>query len=122
MANFRRHLRAIWKRQCPGCLEGPIYQRSMKMNTRCPVCGLLLECEQGYFMGAMYISYTLASLFLGLVALLLHLLAPTWDLGLIILLAGALFLPFVPAVTRYSRVLWIHFDRWAWPDRSASEK
>jgi hypothetical protein len=29
----------------------------------------------------------------------------------------ALFIPFVPMVTRYSRVMWIYFDRWAWPSR-----
>ena len=27
------------------------------------------------------------------------------------------YLPFVPLVTRYARVLWIYFDRWAWPSR-----
>jgi len=88
------------------------------MNARCPVCGLLLKREQGYFMGAMYISYALATVLLGAGTLILHLLVPTWDLGLVILLVGLGFLPFAPAVTRYSRVIWIHFDRWAWPDPS----
>ena len=37
---------------------------------------------------------------------------------IIILIVALVFLPFVPAVTRYARVLWIHFDRWAWPDPS----
>jgi uncharacterized protein (DUF983 family) len=122
MASLRQRLRAIWKRQCPCCFQGAIYQSGMKMNARCPVCGILLEREQGYFMGAMYISYTLASIFLGLGLLVIHLLAPDLDLGLIVLIVAVLFLPFVPAVTRYSRVLWIHFDRWAWPDRSQPEK
>jgi uncharacterized protein (DUF983 family) len=116
MASLRQHLRAIWKKQCPRCLFGPIYQTGMKMNERCPECGLLLEREQGYFMGALYISYTLATLCLGVGTYLLSLLLPGWDLGWVILIAGLLFIPFVPAVTRYSRVIWIHFDRWAWPD------
>jgi hypothetical protein len=29
--------------------------------------------------------------------------------------AGVVFLLFVPAVFRYSRVVWIHFDRWIEP-------
>ncbi len=119
MATIRQHLVAIWLRRCPACLEGQIYQRGMQMNARCPVCGLLLEREQGYFMGALYISYALASLFLGIVAFTLYAIRPDWDLGLIVLLAGALFLPLVPAITRYSRIIWIHFDRWAWPDQSS---
>jgi hypothetical protein len=32
-----------------------------------------------------------------------------FDLALLI--AGSYFLPFVPAVFRYSRVIWMHFDR-----------
>jgi hypothetical protein len=90
----------------------------MKMHPRCPVCDLLFEREQGYFVGSMYISYTLAFLILGTGTYLVHLLAPDWDLGLIILLISVAFVPFVPAVTRYARVIWIHFDRWAWPDPS----
>jgi uncharacterized protein (DUF983 family) len=122
MATIRQHITAIWHKRCPACLEGPIYRRGMDMNPRCPVCGLLLEREQGYFMGALYISYALASLFLGIAAVTVYLLRPDWDLGLIVLLVGVLFLPLVPAVTRFARVIWIHFDRWAWPDHSQAPK
>jgi uncharacterized protein (DUF983 family) len=118
MASFRRHLQAIWNKQCPHCFQGAIYQSGMHLNDRCPVCGLQLKREQGYFMGAMYISYALATMLLGAGVLFAHLLAPTWNLSLDILLVGLVFLPFAPAVTRYSRVIWIHFDRWAWPDPS----
>jgi uncharacterized protein (DUF983 family) len=118
MPTFRQHLRAIWKKQCPRCLQGAIYESGMRMHDRCPVCDLLLKREQGYFMGAMYISYALASLLLGAGIVIVHLLAPTWDLGLDIVIVFLAFLPFAAAVTRYSRVIWIHFDRWAWPDPS----
>jgi uncharacterized protein (DUF983 family) len=116
MASLGRHLLAIWRKQCPRCMQGAIYQSGMKMNPRCPVCDLLLEREQGYFMGALYISYTLASIILGIFFLGIYLIEPGWDLGLSLLLAVALFVPFVPAVTRYARIIWIHFDRWAWPE------
>ena len=87
------------------------------MNRQCPECGLVFEREPGYFMGALYISYPIAALVLGLLAFLFHLLMPTWDLGWMILFAMGVFLPFVPLVFRYSRTIWIHFDRWAWPTR-----
>ncbi len=116
MASFRQHLYAIWNKRCPACFHGAIYAHGMTMHERCPQCGLLMEREQGYFMGALYISYALATIFLGLATFGVHLLLPNGDLGIIILCVGAAFLPFVPAVTRYSRIIWIHFDRWAWPD------
>jgi hypothetical protein len=66
-------------------------------------------------MGALYISYGMASMILlvglGIGAWLL----PEVDLGWIVLMCVALFIPLVPTVTRYARVIWIYFDRWAWP-------
>jgi hypothetical protein len=87
------------------------------MNPTCPVCGLPFEREEGYFLGAMYISYGMSVILLVTATLLASLLLPTWDLGWVALLASALYVPFVPLVFRYSRVIWIHFDRWAWPER-----
>ncbi len=89
----------------------------MHMHTRCPVCNLLYDREPGYFMGALYISYGISSAVLLLGLLCGHLLFLDFDLGWLVLILGALYLPFVPLVTRYSRVLWIYFDRWAWPAR-----
>src|SRR5438552_15803247 len=57
MPSFFQRVCAVWHKRCPRCLQGPIYERGMTMHARCPVCGLRLEREQGYFMGAMYISY-----------------------------------------------------------------
>jgi uncharacterized protein (DUF983 family) len=104
--------------RCPRCARGRIYERGMKMNPSCPVCELLFEREPGYFLGALYVSYFLASSILLAVFGVLHLLLPEWDLGYLVLLAGLLFVPFVPVVTRYARVIWIYFDRWAWPVRA----
>lgn len=87
------------------------------MHTRCPVCELLYDREPGYFMGSLYISYGISSIVLMLGLLCAHLLFPETDLGWLILILGILYLPFVPLVTRYARVLWIYFDRWAWPGR-----
>jgi hypothetical protein len=85
------------------------------MNEVCPVCELKFEREQGYFLGAMYISYALAVVLLGLGTLAGHLLLPEWNLEMVMLLAIVAYLPLMPLVFRYSRVFWIHFDRWAWP-------
>jgi len=44
------------------------------------------------------------------------------DLGWAILLAILAYLPFVPLVFRYSRVIWIFFDRWVWPEEDAASR
>lgn len=85
------------------------------MNRSCPGCGLLFEREEGYFLGAMYVSYGISSALLVLGLLIVHLLLPDLDLGWGVLIATVAYLPFVPLVFRYSRVIWIYWDRWMWP-------
>ena len=108
---------ALLRMRCPRCCEGKIYAHGMKMNERCPRCGLLFEREPGYFLGALYVSYPIATAFLLTIMYIGHWFFPEVNLGLLVLIAGVLFIPFVPMVTRYARVIWIFFDRWAWPSR-----
>jgi hypothetical protein len=82
------------------------------MYDRCPACGLLLMRGTGYFTGAMYFSYGLGIPLIALFTLLVYLLRPSWALWQDVLVAWVVFLPFVPAVFRYSRVLWIHLDQY----------
>jgi Protein of unknown function (DUF983) len=80
------------------------------MNDRCPVCGLPFNREQGYFLGAMYISYGLALALLFVIGLILWVLT-TWRLDQIAIWAVLFFLPFAPMLTFLSRVLWIYLDQ-----------
>jgi uncharacterized protein (DUF983 family) len=88
-----------------------IYRGFPKMHPRCPVCDLKFEREEGYFLGAMYISYALALIAIVALALLLWATTP-WSLQKITVWAILLFLPLTPALTLFSRVLWIYLD-WA---------
>jgi uncharacterized protein (DUF983 family) len=106
---------ALLRQRCPHCCEGRVFRTATRMNPTCPVCGLLFEREEGYFLGAMYISYGMSAIILITATLLASLVLPTWDMGWLALLVSALYVPFVPLVFRYSRVIWIYFDRWAWP-------
>lgn len=111
-------LRDVWHRRCPRCRMGSIYRGGNNIHDKCPVCEMLFERERGYYIGALYISYTLTTLFLGLGTFGGWLLFPDLDLCWTLLIVAGLFLPFVPSVTRYSRVLWIWIDRWIWPTRA----
>ena len=96
-----------------------MFRSSWRMNEACPSCGCRFERGPGYFTGAMYFSYALgipaiaAGTALGKLAI-----APSRPLAWSFLGAWAAFLPLVPAVFRYSRVIFIHLDRYFDPEGS----
>ena len=108
-------LGAIFHEICPRCRRGRIYRLPLlrgwlSMNERCPDCGLVFEREPGYFLGAMYVSFALSVLpVCGLVLLIW--LTTHWPLDYVMLGAFIAYLPAVPLVVRFSRVVWIHIDR-----------
>jgi uncharacterized protein (DUF983 family) len=102
---------AVVRQRCPQCRQGRIFRGTFAMNDPCPVCGVVFQREEGYFLGSMYVSYLLSSVLLigfyyALVALL-----PGWGTITVAFLALIPYLPLVPLVFRYSRVVWIHFER-----------
>jgi uncharacterized protein (DUF983 family) len=109
--DWRRRLAAIWAQRCPRCLRGQVFRgRGLAMHYACPECRVVYGRENGYFTGAMIVSYMLAAPLLGGLAVLIWL-ATGWRVEWVILVSGLLFLPFAPPLFRYSRVIWMHFDR-----------
>jgi uncharacterized protein (DUF983 family) len=104
---------AILKQRCPRCLQGKVFRRLVDMNERCPTCEFRFGREEGYFTGAMYISYAI-----GLVVLfgIFGILWAFWPArtvgaaGKLLAIASPTYLAAVPVVFRYSRVLWLHLD------------
>jgi uncharacterized protein (DUF983 family) len=109
-------LRAIALLRCPRCEEGKVFRGTFAMNEVCPICGLQFTRETGYFVGAMYFSYALGMPIIALFTLVAYLLLPGWHLYQLVLLAWLAFLPLVPPVFRYSRVMWMYFDRYFDPE------
>jgi uncharacterized protein (DUF983 family) len=105
----------ILRQVCPRCREGAMFRRFsirhwLDMYAICPVCGLKFDREQGYFLGAMYVSYGLSiPPVLALVFLFWRLAG--WGFGSAVIGAFVAYLPFVPVVVRFSRVIWIYIDR-----------
>ena len=87
------------------------------MNERCPHCDLKFEREQGYFLGAMYFSYGIATVVIVLLAALVWAVL-RWDLPESVGMGFLLFLPAASVVTFFSRVLWIYLDQSIDPDWS----
>jgi uncharacterized protein DUF983 len=87
------------------------------MHERCPACNLKFEREEGYFLGAMYISYGLSLLSIVVFTLLFWSITE-WSLIKDVGLALIFFLPLAPAMTLFARVLWIYLDQTVDPDRT----
>lgn len=102
---------AIARGLCPGCRKGKIFAATFSMHPQCATCGLQYDREPGYFTGAMYISYAMAVPIAAAVALGAGTLMPEWSFERVIAVAFATLVPLSPLLFRYSRILWIHFDR-----------
>jgi len=104
---------AILKQRCPRCLRGRVFVGLLRMNQYCSECGLTFEREPGYFVGAMYVSYSLAIITV----------VPTWRVMMLMGVSGwgillAISVQLVlcsPLLFRYSRVIWLHFDQLVHP-------
>lgn len=113
---LRSRLAAMLRQRCPRCREGKIFATWLRMHPVCPQCGLKFDREQGYFLGALYFSYPLSVMLIGLGLWLGVLLCPEWRLEkTLFLIALPAYLPCVPLIFRYGRVLWIYLDRWITP-------
>ena len=113
---LRTRLQAVTAGRCPHCLRGRIFRGRFAMHQTCPACGLRFEREAGYFTGAMYVSYALAVPVMVAATAVVLLAAPSLSFEATAGVATLLFLPFVPAIFRYSRIIWIHLDRTIDPD------
>ena len=79
------------------------------MNEKCAVCGHRFMREQGFFQGAMYVSYLIALVvFLVLGWSAAWWLAPRWGLLPALSVAVAVQMLFVPWMWREARVIWAH--------------
>jgi uncharacterized protein (DUF983 family) len=112
----------ILHQRCPRCRSGRMFQYSIfrgfpKMHERCPVCDLKFEREQGYFLGAMYISYGMALVMITAIAALLWS-TTRWPITKVTLWAIVVFVPLAWPTTLIARVLWIYLDQAVDPDRS----
>jgi hypothetical protein len=87
------------------------------MSPRCSVCGLKFQREEGYFLGAMYISFGLALVIIALIALLLWVMTGWWITKAVVW-AVVIFLPLAPGISLFARVLWIYLDQAFDPDLS----
>src|SRR5579872_3838105 len=103
-------VQGILRHLCPRCRQGRIFRGWLAMHEACPSCGLQFNREQGYYIGAMYVSYLLSIPPVLVLVMILWRLAH-WSFGAAIVGAFVAYLPVVPLAVRLSRVIWIYVDR-----------
>ena len=109
-------LYSILRNKCPQCHEGDFFEssnaydlkRMSKMPDNCPVCDLKYMPEQGFYWGAMFVSYALGVVIFVSVWVAIMVLAPeTGALGIITAMLSAILL-LAPVNYRLSRRVWIN--------------
>lgn len=101
---------AMLRLRCPRCFRGRVFRGLVTMNDPCPVCGQIYQREEGYFLGSMYISYALGC---GVVGVAFFAATAWWpDVApmTVCLAIFAGYVPLMPMLFRYSRVIWMHLD------------
>jgi uncharacterized protein (DUF983 family) len=106
----------VVRQRCPQCRRGIVYRNGNLMNNLCPVCGLEFNREEGYYTGALFFGYVLASPTILLFFFLFCFAFPDMDLVWAAVLAIVAFLPTVSLILRLSHVIWIGVDRAMRPD------
>lgn len=105
----------IIKGVCPRCHKGKIFQNPNpfsfklgKMNEECPNCKLDFTKETGFYWGAMFVSYALATIEIFLIYALARILGTgKFDiLNLWIVIGGILLLS--PFNFKISRIIWLY--------------
>ena len=83
----------------------------LTMNDRCSACGHRFLREEGFFQGAMYVSYVAGLVEFAVIALALVKLLGS-RVGIVGALAVAIVvhLMLVPQLFQYSRVIWAHVN------------
>ena len=108
MRGFLRALRRGAALMCPRCPE-PLFTGLFQMHQKCPGCGYLIEREQGYFIGAIYINYAITIIIcLSGYFLTEIFIAPGLTAQLIIWGGLCILIPLFSF--RYSRAIWLNAD------------
>jgi uncharacterized protein (DUF983 family) len=111
----RNYISALLSGKCPRCRQGNIFahpasnlRRFNAMNQACPVCGVRLEPEPGYYQGAMYVSYGFTVIVMVIVSAILYYFAGDPSEWVYIGVVIATMVLLVPLNYRYSRILFLY--------------
>ncbi len=123
---------SVVKEKCPRCNEGDLFKHkglwSLKdigaTHERCSVCNQDFMMEDGFYLGATYVSYAFA---VGIAVPILTILSIGFGVDFFIILGVILvvLLLLTPPIMRYSRSIWfnffVHYDK-DWKQENEKQK
>jgi uncharacterized protein (DUF983 family) len=125
----RNLLQSIFKSKCPVCREGDAFKSKSaydlrnfdKMPEHCSHCGHKFEKEQGFWYGAMYVSYAVTVAMSVATFILTYLIYPSATVWIYIsMIIGVIFF-LAPITFRLSRMIWMNFFAKYDPEKAASK-
>jgi uncharacterized protein (DUF983 family) len=102
-------LKAMWigmRLRCPSCRQGRIYRNWRDMNEECPVCGVVFQPDEGDFVGAMVIAYSITAVLICIGAALLAIFTDL-DVATQIIVWAIFSCLFLPLTYRNMKGIWI---------------
>ncbi|MEX0322052.1 MAG: DUF983 domain-containing protein [Puniceicoccaceae bacterium] len=91
---------------CPGCTGDNLFRTRFRLHDKCPDCGLPLEHEDGWSLGAVPLNYSITCIFWVLPIAALHLVGSVNLIPALILAGvGTLIIPII--TYKFSKSLWV---------------
>ena len=111
---FWKLFRNAFRLRCPVCKRGRIFSGLFRVEERCPVCGIVIEREPGYFLGSIYFNYGATSV-LSVTMYLTFRLALDWPDSIVMPLLTIFTIGFPCWFHRYARSCWLVLDQYFQP-------
>lgn len=92
--------------RCPHCHDGQLFTGLLKMNVACPKCGLILEPDDGFYLGSVYANYA-ATVLPATAAFLILVYVCGFNKDVVIWSCAAFTVLFPLWFFRYARSIWL---------------
>lgn len=112
--------RNAYRLRCPVCKQGKIFSGWFRVKQRCPVCRILIEREQGYFLGSIYFNYGMTSVLVILLFLFLRF-GLAWPDAAVLGILTPFTVLFPIFFFQYARSSWLVFDQYFQPREPSNE-
>jgi uncharacterized protein (DUF983 family) len=101
-------LSAVFRARCPACQTGPVMRGLIATHPRCRDCGYDFNPENGFYLGAIAISYLITAILT--VPPMIVLKVMNVDLAVLVVFPVVEFLFLGTFLMFYSRILWLHLE------------
>jgi len=108
MAKAPFRLGSILRARCPSCHTGAVMKGLFTFYPRCEKCGYNFNPENGFYLGAMALSYLLIAMLT--IPPMIALKVFNVDIAVLIAFPFVEFLVVGPLVIFYARVAWLHLE------------